>query len=194
MSISNPTPEDILDFWFNDAGPKKWYASSPAFDARVRRRFARAVEIQDRVWWQSDEHPWLAEPDSALALIILFDQMTRNIWRGSNRAFAYDDHARYTAVAMIWHGFDWVIPEDRRAFVYTPFMHSEDIEDQEFCIALCADRLEGDGTYRHAVLHRNVIERFGRFPYRNDALGRMTTDAEQDYLDSGGYAPGRKKA
>lgn len=194
MSILDPTPDDIIDFWFNAAGPRHWYAASPAFDARVRRRFARAVERHDRVFWEEGVHPWMGTPAGAFALILLFDQMPRNIWRGSGRAFAYDEHARFVALDMIARGFDWAISPSRRDFVYMPFMHCEDLETQDLCIALATDRLDQDNTLSHARKHREVIERFGRFPYRNEALGRPSTPDEIAYLDGGGYAPGRKKA
>lgn len=191
MSVLDPTPDDILDFWFDTAGPRKWYAVSAAFDAVVRRRFARAVE-RHSAQLRTGSHPWLGDPGSALALVLLFDQFPRNIWRGSGRAFAYDGQARAVSLDMIERGFDWAIRADRRDFIYMPFMHSEDLADQDLCVELAQNRLEQNSTLRHARMHREVIERFGRFPYRNAALGRQTTWAESEYLSSGGYAPGRK--
>ena len=192
MTVLEPTPEDIIHFWFEEAGPKKWYAVSPKFDARVRRRFARTVERHSRPL-KSLDHPWLSSPDGAFALIILFDQMPRNIWRGSGRAFAYDQFARFVALDMIDRGFDWAIDAARRDFIYMPFMHSENMDFQNLCVQMATERLEGDNTLHHALKHREVIERFGRFPYRNEALGRQSTPEEIDYLESGGYAPGRQK-
>ena len=193
MSILDPTPEDIIKFWFEEAGAKRWYSVSPAFDARVRRRFARALDRHARIFCE-DHHPWLSEPDGAFALILMFDQFSRNIYRGSGRAFAYDALARHAALEMIECGFDWVIPAERRDFVYMPFMHAESLEHQDLCIALASSRLEQDSTLHHAIKHREVIARFGRFPFRNEALGRASTPGETAYLDGGGYAPGRKKA
>lgn len=191
MSISDPTPDDILKFWFDEAGPKRWYKVSSGFDARVRRRFARAVDRHARQLCEG-EHPWLVEPEAALALVLLFDQFPRNIWRGSGRAFAYDALARHVALDMVEHGFDWVIEPERRDFIYMPFMHAESLEHQDLCIALAASRLEQDSTLHHARKHREVIERFGRFPYRNAALGRDSTPEEGEYLSASTYQPGRK--
>lgn len=186
-------PEDVLDFWFKAAGPKRWFSSSPAFDAEVRRRFGAACHAL-RDGGSVAEHPWLVEPDSALALVILLDQMPRNIWRGSNAAFDLDSRARAAADAMLAAGFDWALDPSRRSFVYMPFMHSEDIEDQALCVALFEDRLPDDaGSARHARAHRDLIARFGRFPHRNAALGRTSTPAETEFLAGGGYAPGAKR-
>ena len=191
MNALAPTPEGILRFWFDYAGPAKWYASSPAFDARIRRLFAASVE-QEAAAMKAGRHAWMDTPEGCLALIILFDQLPRNIWRGSGRAFAYDGLAVDIAHRMIERGFDWAIADDRRAFIYLPFMHSECLDDQDYCVELCRSRLTGGGNIEHAIKHREVIEKFGRFPYRNDALQRISTPEECDYLDSGGYAPGRK--
>ena len=191
MSVLDPTADEILEFWFDTAGPKRGYTVDAAFDAVVRRRFARAVE-RHAATLRGGDHPWLGDPGSALALILLLDQFPRNIWRGSGRAFAYDAQAREVSLDMIERGFDWAVRADRRDFVYMPFMHSEDLADQDLCVELAENRLEQDSTLRHARMHREVIERFGRFPYRNDALGRGTTQDEAEYLTSGGYAPGRK--
>lgn len=185
-------PEDVLDFWFETAGPKRWFNASAAFDAEVRRRFGPACHALREAGSVSD-HPWLVEPESALALVILLDQMPRNIWRGSNAAFSLDPQARQAADAMLAAGFDWALDEDRRSFVYMPFMHSEDIEDQALCIALCEDRLSEGGTARHARAHRDLIARFARFPHRNAALGRASTPQEIAFLEGGGYAPGAKR-
>lgn len=193
MSIHDPTIDEILDFWFETAGPARWYAASPAFDARVRRLFARPIEDHARLWWES-EHPWEDSAFGSFALILMFDQFTRNAWRGSGHAFAHDELARNIAWNMIERGFDWAIPDNRRAFVYMPFMHSEEIEDQDLCVALAGERLSGSGTLDHAKKHREVIRQFGRFPYRNEALQRTSTAAETAYLQGGGYAPGRKRA
>jgi uncharacterized protein (DUF924 family) len=191
MTTRTITPADIRDFWFVQSGPAKWYKVSAAFDAQMRRQFADLIEHESKAL-KSGSHPWLEDAEDALALVLLLDQFPRNIWRGSGKAFAFDAQAREVAKRMISKGFDWAIPDDQRAFVYMPFMHSESLEDQDYCIQLAADRLEGNGTHNHALKHREVIARFGRFPYRNKALQRQGTQDEDDYLNSGGYAPGRK--
>ncbi|MFW6299963.1 MAG: DUF924 family protein [Oceanicaulis sp.] len=186
-------PEGVLAFWFDEAGAKRWFAVDPAFDAAVRRRFGPACHHL-RAARSLAGHPWLVEPDSALALVILTDQAPRNIWRGSNAAFSLDAAGREAAQTMLAAGFDWALSEDRRAFVYMPLMHSEDIEDQALCVALCEERLAPGGqTARHARAHMDLIARFGRFPHRNAALGRRSTPAETAFLNGGGYAPGAKR-
>tara|TARA_R110002095_G_scaffold8822_3_gene14339 strand:- start:128 stop:721 length:594 start_codon:yes stop_codon:yes gene_type:complete len=190
MSAPTVTPEALRKFWFEEAGSAAWYRVSPDFDARMRRRFAGSIEREAAVL-RTGVHPWQDDADDALALILLFDQFPRNIWRGSGKAFAFDALARQVARGMIERGFDYAIDESRRAFVYMPFMHSEALADQDYCVELAAERLKSQGTHDHAVKHREVIRRFGRFPYRNEALQRETTPEEADYLEHGGYAPGR---
>ena len=186
-------PEDVLHFWFNEAGPRRWFAVDAAFDAGMRRRFGPACHA----FLQTEsviDHPWLADADSALALVLLLDQAPRNVWRGSNKAFALDPLARDAADQMLTSGFDWALDEQARAFVYMPFMHSEDIEDQALCVALCEERLGPQtDTARHARAHMDLIARFGRFPHRNAVLGRTSTPAEATFLREGGYAPGAKR-
>jgi len=185
-------PEDVLHFWFHFAGPKRWFAVDPAFDALVRRRFGPVCHAFRQVRSVAD-HPWLVEPESALALVIVLDQAPRNVWRGSNVAFSLDPLAREAADHMVMAGFDWALPDEQRAFVYMPFMHSEDLEDQALCVHLSQERLEETGTARHARAHMDLIARFGRFPHRNLALGRSNTPTEQAFLEDGGYAPGTKR-
>ncbi len=187
-----PAPEDILAFWFEEVGPKLWYKVDPDFDALIRRKFGPWLHgFRDVDHVHGDA--WLSAPRSGLALVIALDQFSRNIWRGSNAAFDLDPLALEAAQVMIDRGFDLELTDAERPFVYMPFMHSEDIENQHRCVALASERLPAsDTTLRHAELHRAVIERFGRFPYRNAALGRETTKDEQRYLDDGGYAPGSK--
>lgn len=186
-------PEDVLDFWFDQAGPKAWFAADAAFDARVRRMLGPACHsfLQSR---SVLDHPWMVEPDSALALVIILDQAPRNVWRGSNAAFRLDPLAREAALAMLKAGFDWALPKERRAFVYLPFSHSEDIEDQALAVLMCEDRLGVDSeNTRHARAHMDVIARFGRFPHRNAVLGRTPRAEEIRFLEEGGYAPGLKR-
>lgn len=191
MTVADPTPEEILHFWFVEARGAEWRPSTPALDARIRRRFGRAIRTQCRRFREGG-HPWLETPESAFALIVLLDQFPRHVWRGSNRAFSCDPLAREIARFMVTRGWDWAIEEERRGFVYLPFMHSEDIADQELSVELYRTRF-GQGetdSNTHALAHREIIERFGRFPYRNAALGRSNTPEEAAWLESGGYRPG----
>lgn len=184
---------DIVHFWFVECTPKQHFVSTPNFDAQVRRRFAKAIETEARRV-KSGEHPWLKTAEGALALILLFDQFTRNVWRGSGKAFAFDATARQIARVMIDRGLDMELPPKKRSFVYMPFMHSEDLADQDYSLELFGSRLpEENNNLSHANKHRDVIKEFGRFPYRNDALGRKSTPDERAYLSGGGYAPGSKR-
>lgn len=186
-------PQAILDFWFNQAGPRRWFGVDAKFDALVRRRFGPWLH-QFRGVTSVDGDAWLAAPKSGLALVISLDQFARNIWRGSNAAFDLDPLALEAARIMVARGFDFALSDQERPFVYMPFMHSEALADQDLCVKLAAERLPStDSTLRHAELHRDVIRRFGRFPYRNAALRRASTSDELRYLEEGGYAPGSKR-
>ena len=125
-------------------------------------------------------------PDGALALCILLDQFPRNAFRNTPRMFATDARARAIAQMAIESAFDDAVDEDLRQFLYMPFMHSEDIADQDRCVEL-TQGLATD-NHRYAVLHRDIIRRFGRFPHRNDILGRASTPEERQFLADGGFA------
>ncbi|MBM3649699.1 MAG: DUF924 domain-containing protein [Alphaproteobacteria bacterium] len=175
---------DILDFWFLPLGhpdhgkPREiWWAGPPEFDAEVRARFAdlfdRAVEGALDSWRQS--------PDGALALILLCDQFSRNMHRRSARAFAGDAKALATARLAVARFYPAAFNKTMRLFFYMPFQHSEQLADQETCCTLFA-ALEDEALMTHAAGHRDVIVRFGRFPHRNEVLGRASTADELDYL------------
>jgi uncharacterized protein (DUF924 family) len=173
----------ILGFWFGDRDEarKEWYAADPAFDAALRARFLvdEAAAAAGRL------DPWMAERDPCLALILLLDQVPRNIHRGTPTAFASDARARAVADHAIARGFDQALSPVRRAFVYLPFMHSEALADQERCVALHA-AMEPDGGpdsgLDFARRHRAIIARFGRFPHRNAILGRQSKEEETAFL------------
>jgi len=178
------TPNDILTFWFQEAGPKRWFQQSDAFDAEVRLRFEETV-----LRLAIDAQGWNESPDDSLALIIALDQFPRNIYRGNKAAFAFDDKALGHAEAMTDKGWDLKIDQSRRSFVYMPFMHAENMKAQNECVRLMDMRLDNANNLHHAKEHRKVIERFGRFPHRNEILGRESTPEEIAFLESGGYAP-----
>lgn len=184
-----PSPDqDILTFWFSEAGPKAWFTKSDAFDAKVRERFeTRAIELAAKI--TSKPHKWEDRPESSLALIIALDQFPRNMYRDTSAAFAWDGRARRAAERMIAKGWDLKVAQDRRAFIYMPYMHSENLDDQNRCVELMDSRLEGDSNLRHAKSHRTLIEMFNRFPHRNKILGRESTLEEIEFLENGGYAP-----
>jgi uncharacterized protein (DUF924 family) len=176
--------EGILDFWLVEVGPDGWYRVDDAFDALIRDRFVSLWE-EARAGGRDG---WRAEARSCLALAILLDQFPRNMFRGAARAFASDAQALAVAKDAVSRGHDLQIAEPERHFFYLPLVHSEDLDDQEAAVRLCRLNFETELFLLHARAHRWVILRFGRFPFRNAALGRRTTPAEQEFLDTGGYA------
>jgi uncharacterized protein (DUF924 family) len=176
-----PTPADVVAFW-RAAGPKRWFEKDAAFDDDIRRRFLEVHEAAAA----GKLTAWEASAEGALALLILLDQFPRNIFRGQTRAFASDALARAIASRAILNGFDGAFL-DLRAFFYLPFMHSEDLADQERAIAFYRAHNDADGL-KWAERHADIIRRFGRFPHRNAVFGRVSTPQEQEFLDSGGFA------
>jgi uncharacterized protein (DUF924 family) len=179
MSIAHP--HDILSFW-RAAGPDKWFDKNDAFDNEIRTKFLATYEAAAG----GKLADWEAQPESALALVIVLDQFPRNMFRNDGRTYAADPVALAVAKRAIASGFDHKIPEGEKQFFYLPFEHSEKLEDQERSCALC--RATGDAELlKWADLHADIIRRFGRFPHRNAMLGRMTTPEEQAFLDGGGF-------
>jgi uncharacterized protein (DUF924 family) len=176
-------PADIIAFW-TEAGPKRWFAKDAAFDALIRERFEGVHHAAAR----GELSDWSETWEGALALLLLLDQFPRNIWRGSAHAFATDPLALSIARAALERGFDRAAPLTLRPFFYLPFEHSERLEDQNLCVALCeALEAEGGDKANWARVHRDVILRFGRFPHRNAALGRAATEVERAFLEDGGF-------
>ncbi len=167
----------VLAFWFDELKPADWWRTSADVDATVRERFGELhARLSDGV-----DPSWLGAPETALAAVIVLDQFSRNLHRGDPRAYAQDTAARALADAAIARRHDAALAPTRRAFLYMPFMHSEDAADQERSVALFAGPgLEGNRG--HAEAHKAVIDRFGRFPTRNAALGRADTPEEAAYL------------
>jgi len=184
-------PEEVLRFWLDEVGPKGWYAVSEELDSKIRDRFDAAR----RKACEGSCALWLTYPSGTLAYIILMDQFPRNMFRGEGQAFASDRAALAAAKAAVHRKWDLRIDEPARQFFYLPLMHSENLCDQEQCIRLICERMPETGadTLLHARAHREVIRKFGRFPYRNAALARATTATEQAYIDNGGYATTLRK-
>ena len=174
-------PNDILGFWLG-AGPAKWFKKVAAFDEAIRLKFEPTHHRAAR----GEYDAWAATAEGALALLLLLDQFPRNLYRGSGHAFATDAKARALARAAIERGFDRKVEPTLRNFFYLPFEHSEDLTDQDDCLALCAEAGVADDI-KWAGVHREIIARFGRFPHRNAALGRITSPEEQTFLDAGGF-------
>jgi len=180
---------DILDFWFEQAGPKKWYAKSDAFDADIRSRFEDfSIDAAAHIK-KHGEHSWQNDPASALALIIALDQFPRNMYRDNKGAFAWDALALSCAQLAVGRGQDLKTAQNRRQFFYLPYMHAEDLAVQDECVHLIDTRLDSSSNLFHAKAHRKLIADFGRFPHRNKILGREDTKAERKFLADGGYSP-----
>lgn len=173
-------PRAIVAFW-RAAGPAMWFAKDDGFDAELRARF-----LDDHFAAAQREHEaLLGDADGALALMLLLDQLPRNVFRDSAHAFATDPLAREYAGRAIAAGHDQRVDPALRIFFYLPFEHSEDLADQDLAVALFETL--GDAHYlQYAEAHRDVIRRFGRFPHRNRALARIDTPEEQAWLDAGG--------
>jgi len=179
------SPDEILTFWIEEVGPAGWYKSDPDLDETIRTRF-------EATWGQARAGAcglWITAPRSTLAYIILTDQFPRNIFRGDARSFATDRSARAAAKIAMDRGWDMRIPEPERQFFYLPLMHSENQIDQDRTVRLLCERMPETGAANllHAKAHREVIRRYGRFPYRNAALGRTNTPPEETFLSDGGY-------
>lgn len=164
----------VLHFWFAELAPAAWFRRSAATDATIRARFQPLHETLCR------DVPACASPRQCLAAVIVLDQFSRNLFRGDARAYAADADALRLARAAIAAGFDVALDTAQREFLYMPFMHAEDRAAQDEGVALF-ERL-GTRNARYARHHRALIERFGRFPHRNAALGRKSTSAEAEYL------------
>ncbi len=178
-------PDDVLGYWLDEVGEAGWYEADDARDAEITDRFGKALkEAKDGAF-----SLWLTYASGTLAYLILTDQFSRNIHRGAAEAFATDRVSRAAAKAAIGHGWDFKIHEPARQFFYLPLMHSENLCDQDRAVRLILTRMpdQGASNLLHAKAHREVIRLFGRFPFRNAALGRETTEAEQAWIDAGGY-------
>lgn len=171
------TAQDVLDFWFSPEMEPNWFVKSDKTDATIRDRFAETCEAAHR----RELDDWAETPDGAMALVIVLDQFPRNIFRGTARAFASDDLALEHARAAVDAGFDGQVDAKGRAFLYLPFEHSEDLPDQTRSVELF-EALGNPGYLDYAIQHRDIIERFGRFPHRNAILDRPNTPDEDEFL------------
>ena len=170
----------LLDLWFAPEVQPQWFQPTIELDERLRSEFATAVERAGR----GELDGLLASPEGSLALCLLLDQLPRNIWRGTPRAFAFDARARAVADQALAAGHDLAVRPDGRVFFYLPFEHSEDLADQERSVALFQPL---GGVYLdYAIRHREVIVRFGRFPHRNRILSRPSTAEEEAFLKEPG--------
>jgi len=171
---------DVLDFWFG-LDSKQWWKADPALDHRIKQSFLK-------LWAEKRQLPadsFLTDPLTALAGVILFDQLPRNMFRGHADQFATDHLALAVAKEAISNGFDEELQEDERKFLYMPFQHSENLDDQNRSLLLFSE-IGDDEQIDYAKKHRDIIERFGRFPHRNAVLGRAP---RPDEIAAGNLVP-----
>lgn len=174
---------DILNFWFNKPMSEHWFSSTPEIDQQITDRYetvwlsAKAGELDH--WRLSEEN----SADGCLALCIVLDQMPLNMFRGTAKSFSTEQQAVGITKFAIENGLDEKISNDRVSFLYMPLMHSENMDDQHLAVK-CFEKVELEGNLRFAKHHRGIVETFGRFPHRNEALGRESSQAEINYLDA----------
>ncbi|HEY1099393.1 MAG TPA: DUF924 family protein [Myxococcota bacterium] len=179
---TGPLPSTaVLEFW-RAAGPGKWFAKDDAFDEAFRARFLGVHEAVAVAYDPS----WLADAGTALSLVLLLDQFPRNCFRDSPRMYASDDKAQVAADAAIAAGHHLKVEPELRVFFSLPFTHAEDLASQERGVAFATP--VGGEALKAAKEHRDIIKRFGRFPHRNEILGRASTDDEKAFLAAGGFA------
>ena len=186
------SPAEVLAFWFGGEDEpgygefrEEWFRKDEAFDREVTDRFGDLYERAAA----GDLDGWQEEPDSCLALVIVLDQFPRNMFRGDGKTHATDDKALQTARYAIEHALDRELPAFQKMFLYMPFMHAESVEDQRRSVELfegLAAEPGGPDVVEYAVGHRDIVERFGRFPHRNAILGRETTPEEAEFLTQPG--------
>ena len=175
---------EIIDFW-RSAGPQRWFARDETFDETCRARFLATYDAAAR----GDLAEWELSPEGALALLILLDQLPRNMFRGTRRAYATDPAALLAAERAIERGFDKNVAPEMRRFFYLPFMHSEELAAQERSVLL-NEALGEEDSIHWARHHRDIVARYGRFPHRNAMLGRASTTAEEAFLAQEGAFSG----
>ncbi|MGB3789026.1 MAG: DUF924 family protein [Phormidesmis sp.] len=189
--------EAILSFWFGDFADadyghyrKIWFIKDPTFDEQIRQQFLTDTDKAAAGVYRN----WQLQPLSAVALLLLLDQFPRNLYRGHPRSFATDAQALAVAKHLVDAGLDCELIPAHRFFVYLPFEHSEEMRHQNRCVELMQQLIEDfpdleegfKGGLDYAIRHREVIERFGRFPHRNQILGRQSTPAETAFLQQPG--------
>lgn len=174
-------PHAVLDFWFREIKPAQWWTVDPAFDALIRERFGTLHEQARRC----ELFAWRATPGGRLAEVIALDQFARNIHRGTPDAFSADPLALALAQEAVAAGADLALPEQQRAFLYMPYMHSESAAIHAAAAPLMQARAP-QGTYDFELKHKAIVDRFGRYPHRNAILGRESSAEELEFLKQPG--------
>jgi uncharacterized protein (DUF924 family) len=176
--------DQIIDFWVTEVGPNNWYNGPPELDETIRERFMSDWNVA----YNDGYKDWIENANGCLGYLILTDQFPRNMFRDDARAFATDPLALSAATLAIENDFDLQFTGPERQFFYMPFEHSEDSAIQELSVKHISERMpDAPGQLLHAKVHQEIIYMFGRFPYRNNALGRDTTADEQSFINNGGY-------
>ena len=179
MTTSETTPEEIIGFWFSTRARPLWFNSTPEFDAELREHFLPTY----RAALSGELAHWADTAEGALALVLCLDQLPLNMFRGQVESFAGEGLSRLIAEEAIERGFDQSLSNEQKAFLYMPYMHSEDLADQDRALALFEQAGLMDNL-KWAKHHRDIVARFGRFPHRNAILGRESTAEENAWLAS----------
>jgi uncharacterized protein (DUF924 family) len=172
-------PIEIIDFWYSDPMRKCWFSSTPELDKQIRDRY-------EQVWIKSSKgeyDEWENTPEGSLALVIVLDQFPLNMFRGEAKSFQTEKKAIEVALSAINRGFDKKLEKERLSFLFMPLMHSENIDHQELSVKLFK-KYELKNNIRFAEHHRDIVKKYGRFPHRNQILGRESSEAEMEYLSS----------
>lgn len=172
-------PSTIIDYWFSEENQQYWFASTPEIDTQMREKFNDLWESAKR----GELDDWKNSAEGCLALCIVLDQLPLNMFRGTAKSFSTEQQSIEIAKHAIEKDFDQQINKERRAFLYMPLMHSENLEDQDLSVSLF-EKAGLEGNSRFAKHHRELIKTYGRFPHRNEVLGRENTTEETDYLNS----------
>lgn len=185
--MQDKTYQQVLDFWFAELEPKEWFKGGASVDDRIRERFESLIEPV----YSGEKKDWFESPQGRLAAILVLDQFPRNLYRSEARSFAYDDRALALSLEGVSLGLDRQLEPLQRVFFYLPLEHSEVMEDQDLSVARFAHlvtRVEADqaetfrGYLDYAWKHYVIIKRFGRYPHRNEILGRESSEAEKKFL------------
>jgi uncharacterized protein (DUF924 family) len=169
--------QDIIQFWFHELSDKQRFAKDLALDAKIRQRFGSTLQAAVL----GELFGWRLAPEGRIAEIVVLDQFSRNIYRGSREAFAQDSQALALAQELVASGQDQRLTAEQRSFAYMPYMHSESLLVHEEAVRLFSQPgMESSLTFE--LRHKTIIERFGRYPHRNVVLGRQSTEAEQVFL------------
>jgi len=171
--------DELISYWFSDPVKKLWFNSTPEFDEELRKKYLSVLEQAEK----GELDHWREEPLGALALIIILDQFPLNMFRRQPRSFATEAQARQLAEYAVSKGFDNQLDAAQKAFLYLPFMHSENLADQDKSVSLF-EKAGLTENLKYAIHHRGIVQRFGRFPHRNSVLGRESTTEEIRYLNS----------